>query len=63
MGYRNQTESDIPRVTSASKERRAELDKRWKELEGQATEFLNKDLPAFNDQLWKKKIGAIWLTR
>ena len=57
----NQTESDIPRVTTAGKQRRAELDKRWKELEAQATEFLKKDLPAFNDQLWKKKIGAIWL--
>lgn len=57
----NQTESAIPRVTASSKQRRTELDKRWKELEAQATEFLTQDLPAFNKQLWKKNIGAIWL--
>ena len=59
----NQTESDIPRVTTASKQRRAELDKRWKELEAQANELLAKDLPTFNNQLWKKKMGAIWLNQ
>ena len=57
----NQTESAIPRVTNPSKQRRTELDKRWKELEAQATKLLTKDLPAFNKQLWKKNIGAIWL--
>ena len=57
----NQTESDIPRVNEASKQRRAELDKRWQELKSQADEFLTKDLPAFNKQLWTKNIGAIWL--
>ena len=57
----NQTESAIPRVTTSSKQRRTELDKRWKDLEAQATEFLTQDLPAFNKQLWKKNIGAIWL--
>lgn len=59
----NQTESALPRVTAASQARRAELDKRWKALKGQADTFLSKDIPAFNERLWKKKIGAIWLNR
>ena len=58
----NQTESSLPRVTQASRQRRAELDKQWKALQRQANRFLSKDLPAFNHQLWKKNIGAIWLT-
>lgn len=58
----NQTESAIPRVTQSSRQRRAELDKRWKILQRDARQLLDRDLPAFNNQLWKKKIGAIWLT-
>ena len=56
----NQTESAIPRVNQASKDRRTELDAQWKTFEGQADAFLDKDIPAFNQMLWEKKIGAIW---
>ncbi|MCR9197331.1 MAG: hypothetical protein NXI04_01685 [Planctomycetaceae bacterium] len=59
----NQTESAIPRVTQSSRQRRIELDKRWNALQRDARQLLDRDLPAFNNQLWKKKIGAIWLTK
>ena len=59
----NQTESDIPRVTNASKERRKELEAQWKKLEAQANKLIQKDLPAYNKLLWEKKIGAIWMTK
>ena len=56
----NQTESDIPRVTQGSKDRRAELDSKWQKMEKQARVLLKTDLPKFNKQLWEKKIGVIW---
>ncbi|MDA7978527.1 MAG: hypothetical protein MPJ50_07130 [Pirellulales bacterium] len=56
----NQTESDIPRVTQASKDRREELDAQWDELRAQADSIFDKELPAFNQRLWQMKIGAIW---
>ncbi len=56
----NQTESGIPRVTQASKDRRKELDAEWKKLESRADTFLKTEIPAFNQKLWQKKIGAIW---
>lgn len=56
----NQTESDIPRVTQASKKRRIELEKQWSSLEKQAKTLMNKAIPEFNKKLWKKKIGALW---
>ena len=42
----NQTESAIPRVTQASKDRRSELDQQWKTFESAADELLNTDIPA-----------------
>ena len=57
----NQTESDIPRVTQASIDRRAELDAQWEKLKGRAEGLLKEDIPAFNQKLWEKKIGAIWV--
>ena len=56
----NQTESDIPRVTQASRKRRKELDAKWKNLNKQADAILKSDIPRFNQKLWQKKIGAIW---
>lgn len=56
----NQTESDIPRVTQGSQDRRAELDSKWQELKKQAQVLLKTDLPNFNKLLWSNKIGAIW---
>ncbi len=56
----NQSESDLPRITAASRERREELDAQWAELKEQADKLLNKDLPNFNQRLWESGIGAIW---
>ena len=56
----NQTESDIPRVNQASRDRRIELDSQWKSLQQQADGFLQQEIPNFNQKLWEKKIGAIW---
>ena len=56
----NQTESNIPRVTQGSKDRRVELDTKWQTLKKQADTLMKTDLPKFNKQLWSKKIGAIW---
>lgn len=55
----NQTESDIPRVTQGSKDRRSELESQWADLKKQA-KSLNSEIKKFNQQLWAKKIGAIW---
>jgi DNA-binding transcriptional MerR regulator len=57
----NQSESSLPRVTQAAKDRRAELDDQWKTLEEQADDLLENQIPAFNERLWKSKIGAIWV--
>ncbi|MEO1526220.1 MAG: glycosyl hydrolase [Planctomycetota bacterium] len=56
----NHTESGLPRVTEPARARRAELDTQWTELKKRSDSLLNKKVPAFNQQLWKKKIGAIW---
>ena len=57
----NQTESGLPRVTQASRDRQKELDRQWKGLEKRANRLLNTTIPEFNQQLWKKKIGALWV--
>jgi hypothetical protein len=56
----NQTESDIPRVTKASRDRRTELESQWEGLRQQAEVFLATEIPAYNRMLWEKNIGAIW---
>lgn len=55
----NQTESDIPRVNAASRERLQELNAEWKELQARGREILERDIPAYNQLLWKAGIGAI----
>ena len=57
----NQTESALPRVNQASRDRRKELDAQWKELEKRADHLLNTAIPNFNKKLWNKKIGALWV--
>lgn len=57
----NQSESSLPRVPQAAKDRRAELEAQWKTLEEQADDFLDNQIPAFNEKLWENKIGAIWV--
>ncbi|MEC7599599.1 MAG: hypothetical protein VX936_14535, partial [Planctomycetota bacterium] len=56
-----QTESGLPRVTQASRDRQKELDRQWTGLEKRANRLLNTTIPEFNQQLWKKKIGALWV--
>lgn len=56
----NHTESDIPRVTKPTLDRLAELNAQWTPLKSRAQEFLDKDLPAFNKELWSTGVGAIW---
>lgn len=56
----NHTESDIPRVTQPSLDRKKELDAQWITLETRGRELLDKDIPAFNKQLWNSGVGAVW---
>ncbi len=55
----NATESQIPRVNASSVERKKELDAIWKTYETQANQWLNEDIPAFNQALWEAGVGAI----
>lgn len=56
----NQTESGLPRVTQAVRERRSELEKQWQSLQGVADGYLDREIPAFNKELWSNQIGGIW---
>jgi photosystem II stability/assembly factor-like uncharacterized protein len=53
------TNSTIPRVNQASKDRKAELDAQWNTLKSQADAFLKIAIPDFNKKLWEAGIGAI----
>ena len=53
-------ESDIPKVTKSTIDRLQELNTEWALLQARAQEILDKDLPAYNKQLWAAGIGAIW---
>lgn len=55
----NQTESDIPRVNQASRDRMKELDEKWVSLKARAKEIAEKDIPALNQQLWQAGVGAV----
>jgi hypothetical protein len=55
----NQTESQIPRVNEASRERLAELNTQWKLLEAKAVEILEIDVPNYNKQLSESGIGVV----
>jgi photosystem II stability/assembly factor-like uncharacterized protein len=56
----NQTESDIPVVTQPSLDRMKELNAEWAVLKNRGVEILDKNIPAFNKQLWDAGVGAIW---
>ncbi len=56
----NQTESDIPRVNKPSVDRMNELNAQWLTLQARARELLDKDIPAFNKQMWNAGVGALW---
>lgn len=55
----NQTQSVIPRVTQASKNRRAELEQTWAQLKSRGEELMNESIPTYNQVLWEAGIGAI----
>jgi len=56
----NQTESDIPQINQSSLDRKKELEVKWNRLQQEAKQFLEKDIPAFNQALWQAGIGALW---
>ncbi|MEP0133186.1 MAG: glycosyl hydrolase [Eudoraea sp.] len=55
----NETNSTIPRVNTSCRLRKNELDKEWEQLKIRGDEFLEKELPDFNNKLWEAGIGAI----
>lgn len=56
----NHAESDIPRVTQPSLDRKKELDAQWNALRARGLEMLEKELPAFNKKCWEAGVGAVW---
>jgi photosystem II stability/assembly factor-like uncharacterized protein len=55
----NQTESDIARVNQPSRDLLAVYTAEWNILKARADEFLTKDIPALNKQLWEAGVGAV----
>ena len=55
----NQNDSSLPKVTQASKDRLAELDKQWKALKSISEDLINTIIPAYNKLLWDHGIGAL----
>ena len=55
----NQANSSIPRITTAAKKRKEELDAQWAPLRKRAQQLINTEIPAYNKQLWEAGIGAI----
>jgi photosystem II stability/assembly factor-like uncharacterized protein len=55
----NQTESDIPRVNKANRDRHAELMKEWVVLDQRATDLMQTEVPACSRKLWDAGIGAV----
>jgi photosystem II stability/assembly factor-like uncharacterized protein len=55
----NHSESDIPVVTKANRDRLAELTKEWEPLSTRAKEIIERDVPAYTRQLWDAGIGAV----
>lgn len=56
----NLTESDIPRVNKPNRDRKAELDKLWVDLEARAKAIMETEVPAFTKKLWESGIGAVY---
>ncbi|GAB1855641.1 hypothetical protein MHTCC0001_04750 [Flavobacteriaceae bacterium MHTCC 0001] len=55
----NQTNSSLPKITQASIDRKAILDKQWNDLKKTAEDLINHKTPAYNKKLWDAGIGAI----
>lgn len=58
----NQSESGLPRITSASRARRVELDAIWSKYQISG-EVLFADVEAFNKALWNVGVGAVQFGR
>ena len=56
----NQTESDLPRVNKPNRDLKAELDKKWAELEGRAKAIMETEVVAYTKKLWEAGIGAVY---
>ena len=56
----NHAESDIPKVIKPTTDRLKELNAVWSTLQARGREILDKDLPAFNKQVWEAGVGAVW---
>jgi hypothetical protein len=56
----NQTESDIPKLTQPSLDRKKELDNKWAALKARGLDMLEKELSAFNKKCSEAGIGAVW---
>lgn len=55
----NQTSGPQAKITSASKNRRKELERQWMILKETASNILENEIPAYNKELWESGIGAI----
>jgi hypothetical protein len=53
------TNSTIPRVNQASKDRKKELDAQWNSFKNKANTFIKTSIPDFNTKLWEAGVGAI----
>ena len=57
----NHAESDLPKVIQPTLNRQKELNAIWSTLQSRAREILDKDISAFNKQLWEAGVGPVWM--
>ncbi|MDX1462837.1 MAG: glycosyl hydrolase, partial [Marinirhabdus sp.] len=55
----NQSDSSIPLITEAAKNRKAELYQQWMDLRSTANALIQNKIPEYNKRLWNAGIGAI----
>lgn len=55
----NATESDLPKVNEASKERISVLNEDWKSLKSEIEVIYNQEVPELNKKLWEAGVGTI----
>jgi hypothetical protein len=55
----NQAEGDIPRINEPVMEIFSDLSQQWSALKDEATNIINRDIPALNQELWKNGVGAL----
>jgi photosystem II stability/assembly factor-like uncharacterized protein len=56
----NHAESSIPRVNQATRDRLAELNRKWEILRQKGEQIRDGDIVQLNEKLWKAGIGAFW---